>query len=832
VKTGSCFSLDIVEEPVFLKVWKFVPLDYFKLRTSKHLTARPSQTCCALAVIRCLWIVIMLSIRLLGPFEVLLDGQRVAGFTSDKVRALLAYLAVESNQPHRRQALASLLWPNSKEKAARANLRRALSNLRTIIGDRTTDRPATIATRQTIQLEEGHHIWVDVSAFRHLTDHNSPIDRGAFAKPISTGKLAHNDIGQLAQMVETYRGPFLEGFSLPNNIAFEEWLVLKREQLRHQFLIALHRLAVFYEAEAEYNLAIHYARQQVEVEPWSEPAQRQLMRLLAYTGQRTAALDSFAAHRKTLAAELGIEPETATIQLYQQIRDNGLSPQIGRPKASEKDKGDFFKAGDDILTSAAAVGVVGQEQELQQLGEISALAGQLAHHYERTGQKRKAIAYYHRAGERAVRHSAHEAAVGYLSQALNLLITLPNSTVRVQQEIELLLALGVPLLSLKGYAGPEVQRTYDRARQLCQVVEAGPELIMALFWLASYYATCGKLSAGLALGEEMLAIVQEYESDELQTILAHLMTGLPLFHMGRFSEAYLHFQQAAAAYRPHKHQALASRIGQDPGIASLIWLGQTNIHFGYLEQAQQFFQEALAQTEMVDHPYTLAFSLLMAGVTPNNYFKRYETALLYARSLVDLAQKEGFGYFQLLGMFYVGLHQVLQALANGGTQSDIQIKEGIAQMEQILVLARDSGSPLGMSSHLINLAAVYGQIGRIQEGLQLLDEAQTFVNRNGSHYFEPELVRVKGELLRHGSSHLIQAEAAEKCFWQAIKIAQKQQARHFELRATVSLCRLWQQQGKRSEAHAQLTAIYSWFTEGFAMPDLQEAQELLAELSA
>ena len=129
------------------------------------------------------------------------------------------------------------------------------------------------------------------------------------------------------------------------------------------------------------------------------------------------------------------------------------------------------------------------------------------------------------------------------------------------------------------------------------------------------------------------------------------------------------------------------------------------------------------------------------------------------------------------------------------------------------------------------MAAVYGQIGQIQEGRQLLDEAQTLVNKNGSHYFEPELYRVKGNLLLQDSPDLIQAEAAESCFWQAIEIAQKQQARHFKLRATVSLCRLWQQQGKIAAAHELLAAIYGWFTEGFDLPDLQEAQELLLELS-
>ncbi len=151
-------------------------------------------------------------------------------------------------------------------------------------------------------------------------------------------------------------------------------------------------------------------------------------------------------------------------------------------------------------------------------------------------------------------------------------------------------------------------------------------------------------------------------------------------------------------------------------------------------------------------------------------------------------------------------------------------------MEQALAIKRDNGSPLGMSSHLINLALVYGQMGQAKKGLRLLDEAQMLVDKNGAHYFEPELRRARGELLWQNGHSPIQVETAEKSFWEAIEIARQQQARHFELRATVSLCRLWQQQGKYTEAFELLDDIFNWFSEGFEMPDLLEARELLADL--
>ena len=189
-------------------------------------------------------------------------------------------------------------------------------------------------------------IRVDISTFRDLAHQELPFYRaadpaaymgGRAGKQSTSDYLEQSEIARLEKAVATYHGPFLEGFSLSDNVAFEEWLVLKREQIRQHFLTALRRLAVYYEAKAAYEVAMRYVWRQVEVEPWSEPAQRQLIRLLAYTGQRAAALDQFAAHKQVLATELGIEPEVATIQLYQQIRDGELGRGIKRPRESEKD---------------------------------------------------------------------------------------------------------------------------------------------------------------------------------------------------------------------------------------------------------------------------------------------------------------------------------------------------------------------------------------------------------------------------------------------------------------------------------------------------------------
>ena len=250
-----------------------------------------------------------LSIRLFGAFEVTLDGEPVTGFASDKVRALLAYLAVESDRPHRREALAGLLWPNYPEPSARASLRRALANLRHVIGDRQASAPRLSTSRQTVQFSAADNAWCDVTAF---------------AQAVEADRSSEASLNVLAEALDLYRGPFLEGFSVDSSVAFEEWMLLRGERLRREALAALRRLAIHHEARGEIGDALAYARRQVDLEPWQEEGQRQLMRLLALDGQRGLAVAQYNACRGTLVDQLGVEPAFETTELYDKIRDGKI----------------------------------------------------------------------------------------------------------------------------------------------------------------------------------------------------------------------------------------------------------------------------------------------------------------------------------------------------------------------------------------------------------------------------------------------------------------------------------------------------------------------------
>ncbi len=244
-----------------------------------------------------------LAIHCLGAFSVTLDGVDVTGFESNKARGLLAYLATEAEQPHQRERLAGLLWPDFDDRAARTNLRRVLSNVRRVIGDRTNTTPALLVTNQTIQLNVAH-VWVDVLAFRE--------------------QIASDDLEQWEEAVALYNGRFLDTLSLKDSDIFDGWLSLTRGQLQQQMMQTLANLARDYEKQGNFDKATTFIQRQLTLEPWQERAHQQLMRVLATNGRRAEALRQYESCRSILAQELGVTPEPTTIDLYEQIRDGTL----------------------------------------------------------------------------------------------------------------------------------------------------------------------------------------------------------------------------------------------------------------------------------------------------------------------------------------------------------------------------------------------------------------------------------------------------------------------------------------------------------------------------
>ncbi|MEM7130966.1 MAG: BTAD domain-containing putative transcriptional regulator [Chloroflexota bacterium] len=252
-----------------------------------------------------------LILNLFGAFQAQLNGQPIKHFESDKARALLAYLVVEAEEPHRREKLAGLLWSEVPEKKARASLRHALKNLRDLLGDRTIEPPFIDADHKTIQLNPNADYCSDIAKF----EQEIALLSGAQPKTVDTYLIC-----SLQSIVDEYRGPFLQGFSLPDCVEFEEWVLLTRERYQTQVLSVLQLLATHFEDEAAYDMADRYAQRQLAIDPFQEAVHRQRMRVLTLNGQRTAAILQYETCRALFADELNVEPATETAKLYKAIQ--------------------------------------------------------------------------------------------------------------------------------------------------------------------------------------------------------------------------------------------------------------------------------------------------------------------------------------------------------------------------------------------------------------------------------------------------------------------------------------------------------------------------------
>jgi class 3 adenylate cyclase/predicted ATPase len=464
----------------------------------------------------------------------------------------------------------------------------------------------------------------------------------------------------------------------------------------------------------------------------------------------------------------------------------------------------------------------------------------LAHHYTGAGVLAQAIPYWQRAGQRALERSANLEAVAHLTTGLKLLATLPDTPERAQQELDLQTILGPALINTKGQAAPEVLHAYARARQLCQQVGEGPEgpaptqsrqtpqLFQVLRGLWYFYLHRVELRTARELGEQLLTLAQ-HVGDPALLLEAHYALGNTLNYLGEFAATQAHFAQGIAIYDPEQHRSHAVRYGQDPGVACRYYAGVTLWWLGYPDQALQMSHEALMLAQELGHPYSLGSALAFAAWL---HHLRREGHLTqeWAKAAIALGAEQGLAVFPVMGTIFRGW-----ALAQRDAEPAArhgQREEGIVQMRQGLAAWRATGAAVFQPYGLALLAAASAQVGRLDEGLTLLAEALVMTNDHGERRWEAELYRLKGELLLHAECGVQNATlTAEACFQKALDVTRQQQAKSWELRAVMSLSRLWQRQGKRDAARQLLAPIYGWFTEGFETADLQEAKMLLEELS-
>jgi predicted ATPase len=354
-------------------------------------------------------------------------------------------------------------------------------------------------------------------------------------------------------------------------------------------------------------------------------------------------------------------------------------------------------------------------------------------------------------------------------------------------------------------------------------MEGMPQVFPVLAGLWGFYLVRARLQTARELGEQLLSLAQSVQDPAL-FVEAYCALGHPLFDLGEFSAARAVYERGIALYDSHQHSSLAFVYGYDPKMDSLAHLAWVLWYLGYPDQAREKSQQAVALARELSHPFSLAHALDSAAMLHQHCGER-QAVQERVEAALTLSTEQGFA-----------LTLAWETCLGGWIRAERgQREEGIAQIRQGLAAFWDTGGEVLRPYFLALLAEECGKAGPLEEGLAVLAEALAITHKNQDRFYEAELYRLKGELTLKQSRVESLASSAQKeaegCFHKAIAIARRQNAKSLELRAVMSLARLWQQQGKQSEAHKLLSEVYNWFTEGFDTKDLQEAKALLEELA-
>ena len=446
--------------------------------------------------------------------------------------------------------------------------------------------------------------------------------------------------------------------------------------------------------------------------------------------------------------------------------------------------------------------------------ELSAISGHLAWHFEQADCIDKALPYRLQASERAISVSAHHEALDHFENGLALLLRLPQSTRRARSELDVQMGLATTLGSLRGHAHPDFGRAYARTLELWQHAESPPDIVPFLWGLWRYHFVRGEVQISKALAEQLLVQVEQAQQP-LYRMEAHEAMGVTRYALGEFAQARAELEEGLAVGETEA-PLLTRTGGQDPAVISRLFLAFVLWFQGFPHQAEEQIWPAITRAEQLGDLFSAAFAHVSAASLFAFQRSAEETAR-QAEIAVDLAAKHGFPQWHAWGSFLYSWATGIQAPRS----------ENVVAMHRALEAWEATGAKIWGTRMRAMLAEMHATVGQADAGLALLGEALRIAEATGESYYTAEIHRLKGELLFQTTADAIEAEA---CFQLAIAVARRQQAKSLELRAMLSLCRLWQAQGKTEEARLQLATLYSWFTEGFDAPDLRAANVLLGEL--
>ena len=437
----------------------------------------------------------------------------------------------------------------------------------------------------------------------------------------------------------------------------------------------------------------------------------------------------------------------------------------------------------------------------------------LAYHYSRSANVRKGVEYLHLAARECAMLTAHIQALAYLDRGLELLQSLPEGPERARRELVFQVARGWSLYATQSPGASETGRAFSRARELCARFGDDTQLFSVLLGLRLFHQFRLELKTARQLADQLVTLAEQL-NEPARLAVAHGVLGQLLNYMGEFVAAREHLELVKSLIGSVEGGLLLEGGDFDQMAASLSLLAFELAVLGFSDQADTASQEALAWAQSLSRPFPLAIALVFIGLL-DQLRRDVHAADDHSARALGICAEYGFSSVFSSATIIQGWVRSCRG----------EVESGIDEMRRAIAGREAIGSRI---TDVVPLVETYLRTGRTDEAGSLLATAIETAHQTGQRWHEAELYLLKGELLR---KHRCNEAEAETCFRQAIDIAQRQSAKWWELRSTVSLARLLDKQGKRDEARAMLAQIYGWFTEGFDTADLKDAKALLEELS-
>jgi len=459
---------------------------------------------------------------------------------------------------------------------------------------------------------------------------------------------------------------------------------------------------------------------------------------------------------------------------------------------------------------------------LEASGGEAARPAVLAMHFARAFAVQRALHYRRLAGEQALRQCAYREAISHFEQALALSEQIAEAE-RPRVELEIRVALGVPLAMVLGYAAPEVERVYVRAAELCAELGETLRSFPVMSGLGAFYVMRGRYENSLALGTQFLALAQG-QGDPGAELEANVVLGTSCVYLGQLSAALGHFDQVLRLYDRERQAAHQFVYQLDAYVAAhfyrawLFWL------MGDPDRALASAREGCRFAEERRDAFALATAMFNVGLI-HQWRDEPEAAKSSAEALLELCQEQGFRFLLAAATELKGA-----ALAHSG-----QLEEGLALMRSGWVAHQATGAALGRTYWRAVLAEACSRGGLLAEAGQVLAEAFESVGQHAEQVWEPELYRIYAELHLKAPEHAPPLSAAAgqrlsaaEAFDKALETARRSGAKALELKAALSTARFWLGQCKAREAEQLLGSLYERFSAGLAGTELEQARALLA----